>query len=131
MMARGVNDPRPGMMACFARGYVLASWLYYESDEQSPWTDHEFDCCVGFLETWRHLWPAEFAARVGPDADLKTEAHALEHTAEEKAAALAWLASGKHWPAVEPVDVVACEPARPAIVSPAPTPATWLQGELF
>lgn len=78
---------------------MLASWLHYRSNLQSPWADADHDANAHFLTTWRVLWSAEFAARVGGyGADLASEAHALAATPAEQFEAELWVASGVYWP---------------------------------
>ena len=96
---RDVNDPSAELIAGFIQGFVLSCFLYYVEDDP-VWSDREFDECCGFLNYWRRLWPADFAARVGDD--IKTAAHGLSFTDEEKEAARAWRLEGGHWPPEPP-----------------------------
>jgi hypothetical protein len=91
-----VNDPSPALMSAFENGYVLASWLYNSGTADSPWTDHDYDGCVGFLTHWKRLWSSPFRARF-QSGDLKTEGHAVVLSDAEKERALLWSASGKHF----------------------------------
>lgn len=78
----------------FEREYVFACYLYYHgpTDAESPLTDHEFDCRQGFLEYWWNHASPQFRART-TRGQLKTDAHALVLTDEEKRGAFEWAAT--------------------------------------
>ena len=88
------NDPSPKLIETYFDGVVLASWLYYRTEHESPWTDTEFDQHIGFLMYWKRLWPNEYKHI----HDLKSEAHTLGIEDKDKDRALEWIKSGKHWP---------------------------------
>jgi hypothetical protein len=75
-----------------AKVYVCACWVYYHAlgDVESPLTDAEFD---QLQETLAKRWqetPQWFKARCPDPKTLKTDAHSIKLSDDEKSAALAW-----------------------------------------
>lgn len=80
------------------RVYILACYLYYHgpADVESPLTDAQFDSIqlsLSFGDRFNKCSP-EFQKRVGSAKSMKTDAHSLKYTEQEKKDALDW-ASGK------------------------------------
>lgn len=86
---------------CYAyreRVYILACYLYYQGppDLESPLTDDQFDSIQLSLshgDRFENCSP-QFRKRIGSAKTIKTDAHSLKYTEQEKKDAVAW-ASGK------------------------------------
>lgn len=70
--------------------YLFACHIYYNTEHESPLTDAEFDRIQKTLEVYWDDLPQWFKDVAKDPKSLKTDAHSLVLTDDEKAAAVIW-----------------------------------------